>query len=691
MQTISRRSSKSPSPTPGDHSLMSHLVSPNALFVVLIVSNIQSQPDLERAATPIASDPGSEQASFSTIHSLASMATLAVPYASRRALMWTRAGEAAATEAVLRFGVEACGLDIAHRDWRFPVNRKQDNAWASAHRSFSAAAETLDVLSPDLLVDIATRSSTELRVPRRLRTFSEMAVIASEGFRATANDFAEAGADFPICNAFQHVGDIFGSFAYLADAVFADHPFAGEFSLRSRAITCDVVVNAVQAARRAFAGSAFEATTLYALDSLEVFLENTLVAWIDLYHNVEIGEYPPLEPTELMDYPTSLTHMRDHLELIVDGFAELADAYQWGYELGEREAQAGGNDHGSGSSSSSLSVQPADDGPSTRPPAYTALESAITDGELILHPPRGKSGGYKQFQGDAYTRTRLEMTLQFMRAYVLPARLGTDTVRGWHDASVHVAALNGRGTYTARRLRQWARAFIKDRTLPTNLYGTWSSSLLRHDGLANEIALHLQSVGKYAGPRHIHAFVNSDDTQSKFKLDRTISYRTACRWMHELGYRFKRTPRGQYADGHERADVVAYRDNVYLPVMREARDAQRVFDRDGELESEPVGRKPVVLWFHDETHFCANDRRQIRWVHRDEKAVPYAKTEGATLMIADFVSADYGWLRGHNGESAMVKFRAGKNREGYFTSADVLQQVCHFLAACFCFSSSSFE
>ena len=51
-------------------------------------------------------------------------------------------------------------------------------------------------------------------------------------------------------------------------------------------------------------------------------------------------------------------------------------------------------------------------------------------------------------------------------------------------------------------------------------------------------------------------------------------------------------------------------------------------------------------------------------------------------MIADFVSADYGWLRGRNGESAMVKFRAGKNREGYFTSSDVLQQAGTIASDC---------
>jgi hypothetical protein len=56
--------------------------------------------------------------------------------------------------------------------------------------------------------------------------------------------------------------------------------------------------------------------------------------------------------------------------------------------------------------------------------------------------------------------------------------------------------------------------------------------------------------------------------------------------------------------------------------------------------------------------------------------VPYAKGEGASLMVADFVSADYGWLRSPDGkEEARVLFKAGKARQGYFTNEDILSQA----------------
>ena len=65
-----------------------------------------------------------------------------------------------------------------------------------------------------------------------------------------------------------------------------------------------------------------------------------------------------------------------------------------------------------------------------------------------------------------------------------------------------------------------------------------------------------------------------------------------------------------------------------------------------------------------------------QWVHTDEAATLYVKGEGASQMVADLVSADYGWLRSPDGlEEARVLFKAGKNCEGYFTSEDILKQT----------------
>jgi hypothetical protein len=86
--------------------------------------------------------------------------------------------------------------------------------------------------------------------------------------------------------------------------------------------------------------------------------------------------------------------------------------------------------------------------------------------------------------------------------------------------------------------------------------------------------------------------------------------------------------------------------------------------------------KPVVFWYHDESTFYANDRRGVSWIHSSETAKPKPKGEGASLMIADFVSAEYGWLQSPDGlESAQEVFRTGARRDGYFTNANNVQRA----------------
>ena len=132
-----------------------------------------------------------------------------------------------------------------------------------------------------------------------------------------------------------------------------------------------------------------------------------------------------------------------------------------------------------------------------------------------------------------------------------------------------------------------------------------------------------------------------------------------------------------YQDGHERADVVEYRQNVFLPAWTRFEDRMRVWTDDDihfkidevrvpNSESRP-DIKNVVVWFHDESTFYAHDRRSQRWVHTTEGPKPQQKGEGISLMVAHFVSADYGYLQSPDGtETARVLFKPS----GKWTESD---------------------
>ncbi|KAJ7431085.1 hypothetical protein B0H11DRAFT_2388439 [Mycena galericulata] len=242
----------------------------------------------------------------------------------------------------------------------------------------------------------------------------------------------------------------------------------------------------------------------------------------------------------------------------------------------------------------------------------------------------------------------------------------------------------GKGVYWSRQVRVLARGFIADRTvLPLNPYGYWTTSMLVDEELNSDITLYLQELGKDITAHKLTEFLARPDVMQKHGISKKISVRTAERYLQELGYRqcfcdsWMHPKKGQYADGHERPDVIAYRKDRFLPAWRKIRVRMDAWSKDNLPFFGPdVEGRRIVVWFHDESIFYAHDRRRKTWYHKDAPAKPYSKGEGASLMIADFVSSKYGWLRSPDGtRSARVVMFPGKNKDGYFTNAEIRDQV----------------
>ncbi|KAI0629343.1 hypothetical protein C8Q77DRAFT_1017549, partial [Trametes polyzona] len=137
----------------------------------------------------------------------------------------------------------------------------------------------------------------------------------------------------------------------------------------------------------------------------------------------------------------------------------------------------------------------------------------------------------------------------------------------WISASLQTAVAHEAGPSLAKTLRRWTCAFIADRhCLPFETRGVGSKmSLLDNDELKADIIAYLQGVGKYVRALDIVEFLSDPRVQIQHALHKTIGLSTAQTWMNELGYRWAKTPSGQFVDGHERDDVVKYRMDVFLP------------------------------------------------------------------------------------------------------------------------------
>ncbi|KAI0371201.1 hypothetical protein BV20DRAFT_942876 [Pilatotrama ljubarskyi] len=263
----------------------------------------------------------------------------------------------------------------------------------------------------------------------------------------------------------------------------------------------------------------------------------------------------------------------------------------------------------------------------------------------------------------------------------------------WIKASEQAAFTYEGGPSLAKMFRTWACTFIADRhALPYERRGVDSKHALyaQNDELHRAIIEHLATVGKYVRALDIVEYLAEPEVQEAFGLKKTVGLSTTQRWMNELGYCWKRTPSGQFVDGHERENVVRYHQETYLPKMA-------ILDIDApQFDSEhgnpiPVPRvfgplnRPTLYLFHDESIFYAHDRREICWVPPNETPVPRKKGEGVSLMIADLMSPQLptGWFCSKDGEkSARVIFHLGKNHDGYFTNPDVLAQLSTAMDIC---------
>ncbi|OAX32505.1 hypothetical protein K503DRAFT_852125 [Rhizopogon vinicolor AM-OR11-026] len=246
----------------------------------------------------------------------------------------------------------------------------------------------------------------------------------------------------------------------------------------------------------------------------------------------------------------------------------------------------------------------------------------------------------------------------------------------WTQAADETAAFLCGGSWLSHSLRTWSKAYIKDRAeLPTHQYGN-HCSCIDDEVLATDIKLHLQSIGKYVSTQEIVNYLSDPEVQSHHGLSKTVSLATAQRWMCKLGYCWKEEEKGQYVDGHEHEDVITYRQKVFLPLWESFQYRLRNWKEDDVMVEEDLGELPrhrrVVVWFHDKSTFYAHDRHDVQWVHSTEEAVPKPKGEGASLMVAHFVSADYGWLQSEDrAETARILFKAGKGWDGFFTTNNI--------------------
>jgi len=250
------------------------------------------------------------------------------------------------------------------------------------------------------------------------------------------------------------------------------------------------------------------------------------------------------------------------------------------------------------------------------------------------------------------------------------------------DASERAAEAQGFARkWGGRLVRQWVRRWLTVRALPKSSRGrhTKSYSLLDDPAIRAELCSYLRSnkwamnpaklaefsqktIIPTAADKYLRHIVEEEMPHGlkrylevelfpriQEKVVKGITIETARQFLHREGFRYVEHKKGLYYDGHERPDVVEYRQKVFIPQMDAYR--KRLVEYSPDNLEEEVTKPPdnyveprLVLVPQDEMTAQANDGLKKSWVPEGEQPLK-KKGVGRGIHQSDVICATVGWVK----------------------------------------------
>ncbi|KAF9489321.1 hypothetical protein BDN71DRAFT_1484845 [Pleurotus eryngii] len=217
----------------------------------------------------------------------------------------------------------------------------------------------------------------------------------------------------------------------------------------------------------------------------------------------------------------------------------------------------------------------------------------------------------------------------------------TESTRQWHE---------GEGHWFTRRVRDLACHYQTFEQLPKERRsGMRMSRSFLNDNDVRSRVLHYLRILPTANvtPAALVKQVNSSIfPELGIKPAKPLSTCAGRQWLYKLGWRHTLVKKGVYMDGHEHDDVVKYRNEVFLPAMKEFEEQMVYFDGPDLVRVEPKlkpGEQEIIALFHDESCFHANEQSNTAWLQLGEQPL-CKKSCGQLIHISDFINVITGRL-----------------------------------------------
>ena len=232
------------------------------------------------------------------------------------------------------------------------------------------------------------------------------------------------------------------------------------------------------------------------------------------------------------------------------------------------------------------------------------------------------------------------------------------------ETARQVAECYSQGSYVAEKIVIWKIQWMTTRTIEERKIGfhTKFFSWFNDKGIQLAVRKCISCSGdklfasklakvieEYLGSQTVTNTVESileqeaaseENNSSQLPPNLKIRVRTARNWLKRLELHYHTISKNVYIDGHEREDVVEYRQKNFLPTWASFERRMVLFSEDGswtKLLGLKEGEKPLVLVTHDESTFNANDGKRRIWKEKGKS--PFRpKGRGKGVIVSEFLT-----------------------------------------------------
>lgn len=240
----------------------------------------------------------------------------------------------------------------------------------------------------------------------------------------------------------------------------------------------------------------------------------------------------------------------------------------------------------------------------------------------------------------------------------------------------------GKSNYKAVAIRNWAKYYLQHNELKPFICGKHpkTQTIITDPGTQEFLRLELRAMPMlHRTPFAFMLHLNNNLLQTIPNAPTKVSQSTARRWMQFLGFNAVANGKNYYVDGHEREDVVQYREGYFLPAMEKYERRMPFWTGENmDVYNHPQGIFPCeqvcINIVHDECIVYSNDATRIVWQENGRKELR-PKSNGRSQHVSGFCCACHGFICDMVLGDTFKIITPGKNADGYWTNADLVQQL----------------